>query len=63
MVSEAVELFGEIAYVDFGDGGDNTGIGGGFWYNFSETFAAGLSLTTDDDITSFGGSIRVYFDN
>lgn len=61
-LSDAVELYGSITYVDFGDG-DSTGIGGGFWYNFTDTFAAGLGISADDDVTSYGGAVRVYFGN
>lgn len=61
-LSDAVELYGSISYIDFGDG-DSTGIGGGFWYKFSEALAAGLGMTKDDDVTTFGATIRVYFGN
>lgn len=60
-VSDAVELFGAISYVDYGDGGDSTGIGGGFWYNLNETFSLGMNIATDDDVTSWGAGVRVYF--
>jgi hypothetical protein len=60
-VSDVIELYGSISYVDFGDGGDSTGIGGGFWYELSDTFSLGLNLSTDDDVTSFGAAVRVYF--
>lgn len=61
-ISDTVELFGAIDHVDFGDGGDSTGLSGGFWYNFNESFSGGLGFSTDDDITSWGASVRFYFD-
>lgn len=59
-VSELVELFGEISYVDFGDGNE-TAVAGGIWFNFTEIFAAGLSASAGDDVTSYGVGARVYF--
>lgn len=61
-INDNVELFGAINHVDFGDGGDSTGISGGFWYNFNESVSAGLGLSSDDDITSWGAAVRFYFD-
>ncbi len=60
-VSDLIELFGEVAYVDFGDGGDNTAIGGGIWFNLTDSFALGLDAATDDDVTSYGANARLYF--
>ena len=60
-VSDLIELFGEIAYVDFGDGGDGTAIGGGIWFNLTDSFALGLGAAADDDVTSYGASARLYF--
>ena len=61
-INPDVEVYGAINYVDFGDGGDSTGISGGFWYNFNESVSAGLGLSSDDDITSWGAAVRFYFD-
>lgn len=61
-LSEAIELFGSISYVDFGNG-DSTGIGGGFLYNFTDTLSAGLEISADDDVTTYGAAVRLYFGN
>ena len=60
-VSDLIELVGEIAYVDFGDGGDSTAIGGGIWFNLTDSFALGLGAAASDDVTSYGASARLYF--
>ena len=60
-VTDLVELYGEITYVDLGSGSDNTAIGGGIYFNITENFALGLGAATDDDVTSFGASARFYF--
>jgi hypothetical protein len=60
-VTDLVELFAEIAYVDLGDGADGTEFGGGIWFNLTDSFALGLSASTDDDVTSYGASARFYF--
>ena len=59
-VSDLIELFGQIAYVDLGDGGDSTAIGGGIWFNLTDNFALGLGAAFDDDVTSYGASARFY---
>lgn len=61
MVSDKVELSGSIGYVDLGDGGDGTSFGASALYNFTEAFALGLTLQTDDDITGYGLGARFYF--
>ena len=63
MVAEQVELAGSIGYVDLGDAGDGTSIGASAYYNFTEAFALGLFLETDDDVTGYGLSGRFYFGN
>ncbi len=60
-VSDLIELFGEVAYVDFGSGGDSTAVGGGIWFNLTDSFALGLGAAFDDDVTSYGASARLYF--
>ncbi len=60
-VSDLIELFGEVAYEDLGDGGDSTAIGGGIWFNVTDSFALGLGAAADDDVTSYGASARLYF--
>jgi opacity protein-like surface antigen len=59
--SDALELNGGISYVDFGDGGDDTGFGAGALYNFSNNFALGLSASWTDDTSSYGIGGRYYF--
>lgn len=61
--SENLEVNGGISYVDFGDGGDDTSIGAGFLYSFTDTFAAGLSGNWGDDASSYSAGIRFYFGN
>ena len=61
-VSDLIELFGSISYVDLGDG-DSTGIGGGIYFNITEAFALGLGIETDDDVTGYGANVRWYFGN
>jgi len=61
-ISDAVELYGSIDHVDFGDGGDSTGISGGFWWSLNDSVALGLGISSDDDFTSYGGAVRFYFD-
>ena len=60
-VSDLIELFGEVAYVDLGGGSDGTAIGGGIWFNLTDNFALGLGAAFDDDVTSYGASARFYF--
>jgi len=60
-ITDLIELYGEITYVDLGSGSDNTAIGGGIYFNITDNFALGLGAATDDDVTSFGASARFYF--
>jgi len=62
-VTDLIELYGEISYVDLGSGADSTAIGGGIYFNITESFALGLGAATDDDVTSFGATARFYFGN
>ena len=61
MVTPAVELFGEISYVDLDDTVDGMTIGGGAWWNLNESFALGINIQNDDDVTAYGASARFYF--
>lgn len=61
MVSDKVELFGSLSYVDFGDGGDGTSVGGGFWYNINNQFAVGVNGDFEDDVSAYGIAGRFYF--
>lgn len=60
-VSDLIELVGDINYVDFGSGGDSTAYGGGIWFNLTDSFALGLGASVDDDVTTFGANVRLYF--
>lgn len=61
MVSPALEMYGEISYVDLDDAGDGTTIGGGAWWNLNEMFSLGVNIQNDDDVTAYGASARLYF--
>ena len=60
MVSDQVELFGTLSYVDLGSD-DSTALGGGALYNFNDAFAVGANVEFDDDVTSYGLTARFYF--
>lgn len=60
-VTDMIQLYGEIDYVNLGSGSDSTAVDGGIWFNFSDSFAFGLSVGVDDDLTSYGASARLYF--
>jgi hypothetical protein len=59
--SDVVELNAGIEYVDFGDGGDDTGFSLGGFYSFTDAFDLGLSGSWSDDTTSFALTGRLYF--
>ena len=59
--SEEFELTAGIDYVDFGDGGDDTGFSAGGLYNFSDAFALGLGGSWSDDTSALVLSGRFYF--
>ena len=61
MVSDSVELNGSISYSDLGDAGDGTAVGAGLLYNFSDSFALGIFLGAEEDVTSYGAGIRLYW--
>ena len=61
MVGDNVELTGSIGYADVGDFGDDTTVGVGALYNFTENFSVGLFLEFADDATGYGGGIRLYW--
>lgn len=61
MVSDQFELGASIGYVDLNDSGDGTAFAAHGLYNFTDSFAAGLTLQTDDDITAYGLGFRVYW--
>ena len=61
-VSDLIELYGEIAYVDLGSDADGTAVGAGVYYNVSDNVALGLGASVEDDVTAYGASVRFYFD-
>lgn len=63
LVTDKVEVSGSISYADLGSGADGTAIGVEGLYSFTDNFALGLGIQTDDDITMYGVSGRFYFGN
>lgn len=64
MLTQALEVNGDIQYVDFGDDSDgDTAFGAGFLYSFTDRFAAGLSGDWDDDLSSYQLNARMFFGN
>ncbi len=61
MVTDTVEVFGNINYVDLDDSGDETSFTGGAWFNVTDTFALGVSAGFGDDTTTYGAGARLYF--
>ena len=61
-VSDLVELYGEVAYVDLGSDAEGGSVSGGAYFNVSDNVALGLSASVDVDVTSYGASVRFYFD-
>ena len=63
MLTPVLEVNGDIQYVDFGDGADDTGFGAGFLYRFTDRFAAGLSGDWSDDFSTYQLNARMLFGN
>ncbi len=61
MVSDAIEVAGQIEYIDLSDSGDDTSIGGSAWYYFSDNFSVGVSAEFSDDIDRLGLGARLFF--
>ncbi len=59
--SPDLELNAGIEYVDFGDGGDDTGFSAGALWKFSDAFVLGLAGSWADDASAYTLSGRVYF--
>lgn len=59
--SDVLELNAGIEYVDFGDGGDDTGFTLGGFYSFTDAFDLGLSGNWSDDISTYLLTGRFYF--
>lgn len=62
MINPNLELYGSIGQVDFDEFGDGTAVSAGLWYTASGNLALGLGASFDDDVTSYGVGIRLYFD-
>lgn len=60
-LTDKVEAEGNIAYVDLGNGGDGTSVGGALWYGFTESFSAGILAGAEEDVFSYGIGARLYF--
>jgi len=61
MLSDNFELNGGIGYSDLGDGADGTAFNAGALYSFTPTFAIGLDIGVDEDVTLYGLGARFYF--
>lgn len=59
---EQLEVNVGVNHVDFGsDGGDDTALGAGFLYSFTDSFAAGLSGSWGDETSAYQIGGRFYF--
>lgn len=56
-----LEFDAGLNYVDFGDGGDDTGFGAGLLYNVNDSIAVGVNGSWTDDASSYGIGGRFYF--
>ena len=61
MLTDEFEFNGALGYVDLDDGGDNTSVSAGLLYSFTDTFALGVGVDFDEDVTSYGILGRIYF--
>lgn len=59
--STDLEFNAGLAYVDLGNGADDTAVGAGFLYDLSDSFAFGLNGSWSDDASSYGIHGRWYF--
>jgi len=60
-VAEQFELEGAVTYIDLSESGDDTVLGlGARWY-FTDVFSLGVELETDDDATTYGVGGRFNF--
>lgn len=59
--SDVLEIEAGIEYVDFGDGGDDTGFGLGGFYKLTDVFDLGLSGSWSDDTSTYALTGRWYF--
>jgi len=58
-VADRIEVSGHVKYIDIGNF-DDTAIGGEAFYEFTDRFAAGVTLESGD-VTSYGIAGRFYF--
>jgi opacity protein-like surface antigen len=56
-----VEVNAGVSYIDLSNSGSDTGFGGGFLYNFTDTFSLGLAAEWSDDVSVYSLSGRMYF--
>jgi hypothetical protein len=62
MVMPKLELNGGVEYADLGgDGGDDTVLGLGAVYGFTDIFAVTAGVGFSDHVTQFGIGARAYF--
>jgi opacity protein-like surface antigen len=59
--SDKLELNAGINYVDYGDGGDDTGFALGALYDVNDAFSVGLGGEWSDTISMYTLSGRFYF--
>jgi len=59
--TEKFEINGGVNYVDFSDGGDDTSLGAGVLYNFTNSFSFGVAGNWNDDSTAYSVGGRFYF--
>jgi hypothetical protein len=60
-MAEQFELEGAVTYTDLSDSGDDTLLGVGARWYFTDVFALGVELETDDDATTYGVGVRFNF--
>ena len=63
MLTDNVELNGSLGYSDLGDGADGTAFNVGALYSFTESFAVGLDIGFEEDVTLYSLGGRFYFGN
>jgi hypothetical protein len=61
-VSDAVELFGGLDYVDFDNSDSETRANAGFVMALTDTIGVGLKATFWDDVNIYQLNARLYFD-
>ena len=61
-VSEAVELFGGIDYIEFDDSHNDTRANAGFVLHLTEKMGVGLKATFWDDVNMYQFNARFYFE-